>query len=562
MKNNKNAKFKFAPAALAALLVTGIAYAPVPQKKAQAASGRVLHVMSWEDYIYDSSENSDPKPKMIRDFEDYYYEKTGERVTVEYSTQGTCENMYTELKMNPNYDLVCPSEYMILKMMNEGMLEKLDRTKQSKISGNTGVGIYDASVSPYISSLFKTLKLSPEATESVYDYACCYMWGTMGYVYNPEYVPESDAEHWSVVWNEKYKNKSTIKDSVRDSYILALGNAYSEELLGYAERFKNGDLKGNSEAYNALLTEVFNRVTPEALEITGKDLKNLKDLLFGYEVDSGKKDMAAGKIWINFAWSGDAVYAMDFAEDPEEVGNNTAELNYSVPVEGSNIFFDGWVMPKGADVELAQAFIDFLQTPSNAVQNMDFIGYTTSIATDEVLDYAVETYGLIRETTNEAGEKVYRTYVENEDEETELVDVDLKTEIVNGEELYYYESEDGERVDVYKVDLSYLFHLENGEPAIVYTDTLGRQFSAQYPDYDTVIRCTVMGFMNNSDLERLNVMWAEAKEGNSDFMLLAVGIVLGVFIIALLVYLAIDKGWFDRHGKKGYTLVSSEEIRI
>lgn len=115
MKNNKNAKFKFAPAALAALLVTGIAYAPVPQKKAQAASGRVLHVMSWEDYIYDSSENSDPKPKMIRDFEDYYYEKTGERVTVEYSTQGTCENMYTELKMNPNYDLVCPSEYMILK---------------------------------------------------------------------------------------------------------------------------------------------------------------------------------------------------------------------------------------------------------------------------------------------------------------------------------------------------------------------------------------------------------------------------------------------------------------
>ena len=122
------------------------------------------------------------------------------------------------------------------------------------------------------------------------------MWGTMGYVYNPEYVPESDAEHWSVVWNEKYKNKSTIKDSVRDSYILALGNAYAEELMGYAERFESGDLKGNSAAYNALLTEVFNRVTPEALEITGKDLKNLKDLLFGYEVDSGKKDMAAGKI--------------------------------------------------------------------------------------------------------------------------------------------------------------------------------------------------------------------------------------------------------------------------
>lgn len=544
--------------AAAALIFAALPYPKTNAKTAKAAGERVLKVMSWEDYIYDSSENSDPKPKMIRDFETYYYQKTGEKVTVEYSTQGTCENMYTELKMNPDYDLVCPSEYMILKMMNEGMLEKLDRSKPSKISGKTGVETYDESVSPYIANLFKTLKISPDDSESVYDYACCYMWGTMGYVYNPEYVDESDVNHWSVVWNQKYKNKSTIKDSVRDSYILALGNAYSDKLLGYAERLTNGEL-GESE-YNSLLTEVFNDVSDEALSKAGNDLKNLKDLLYGYEVDSGKKDMAAGKIWINFAWSGDAVYAMDFAEDPEEVGNNTAELNYCVPVEGSNIFFDGWVMPKGADVELAQAFIDFIQTPENAVQNMEFIGYTTSIATDEVLDYAVDCFGLIRERNDGSGNITHERYVYDENDEATLEQVELITETFSGETRYFY-LEDGQKTEVFKVDLSYLFKLTGDEPAVVYTPTLGRQFSAQYPDKATVTRCTIMGFMNNDNLEKLNVMWAEAKEGNSDFMLLAVAIVAGIAIIAVLLYTAVDKGLFDRHGKKGYVLIKSEEIK-
>ncbi|MDY4187012.1 MAG: extracellular solute-binding protein [Candidatus Borkfalkiaceae bacterium] len=562
----KKSYFKIAAASVAALAtLTALSPAFSVAPKAQAAA-RVLNVMSWEDYIWDSNESSDPQPALIRNFEDYYYKKTGERVTVVYSTQGTCENMYTELKMNPNYDLLCPSEYMIMKMMSEGMLEKFDRTRQSKVkrddgTNKIGVETYDKSVSPYISDVFKSLNINGE---SVYDYACCYMWGTMGYVYNPEFVSEENISHWSAVWNPEYKNKSTIKDSVRDSYILALGNAYSGELMALADEYKGGKL--SAKDYNAKLTEIFNRVDEKSLEITGKDLKNLKNLLYGYEVDSGKKDMAAGKIWINFAWSGDAVYAMDFAEDPEEVGENTAELNYCVPVEGSNIFFDGWVMPKGADVELAQAFIDYIETPENAVLNMDFIGYTTSIATDEVLDYVMQTYGLYRGKPDEDGKTstALTYYAEILDEEGEVVDYTLENcELTvktdeNGNETYFiFDGED--ETEVYKVDLSYLFNTESG--AVLYTDTLGRQFSAQYPDFETVTRCTVMGHMDNDKLERLNFMWAEAKEGNSDFMLLAVGIVVGVMILLVIGYVLVDRGVFDRHGKKGYKLVLSEEIK-
>lgn len=559
-ENRRKKGVKIATTASAALLGITIFSTPIlaaNTPKANAAE-RVLNVMSWEDYIWDAEANSSPKPALIRNFEDYYYEKTGEKVRVVYSTQGTCENMYTELKMNPDYDLVCPSEYMIMKMMAEGLLEKFDRNLESKVANDDGskkIGVetYDASVSHYIEDVFKSLSVNGE---SVYDYACCYMWGTMGYVYNPEFVGD-DITHWSAVWNEEYKNRSTIKDSVRDSYILALGNLYSEELLDLAEKLKNGEL--SSSEYNAKITEIFNRVDDKSLEAAGTDLKNLKNLLYGYEVDSGKKDMAAGKIWINFAWSGDAVYAMDFAEDEEEVGENTAELNYSVPLEGSNIFFDGWVMPKGADVELAQAFVDYIQQPENAVLNMDFIGYTTSIATEEVEEYVMQTYGLYRKTNIDGVVEYYEEeYDDKEDEYSyNKAQCEILTELdKDGTEAYYVL--DGEdKIQVYKVDLSHLFN----EEFIVYTDTLGRQFSAQYPDLDVVTRCTVMGYMDNEKLEKLNYMWAEAKEGNSDFMLLAVRIVIAAIALFVTLYILFDHGAFDRHGKKGYVLIKSEEIK-
>ncbi|MBQ3571871.1 MAG: extracellular solute-binding protein [Clostridia bacterium] len=501
----------------------------------QDSSAVQLNIINWEDYI-DIGDEEAEIPSVIDGFESYYEAKYNVNLEINYSTQGTCENMYTELKLNPNhYDLVCPSEYMILKMIAEDMLEPIQRTSE------INVDVYDAGVSPYISNLFKNLKVGDKL---LYDYAACYMWGTMGYIYNPEYVDEEEIKHWNAIWNEDYANKCTIKDSVRDSYILAMGYVYEDELNALATELaskKESYLQGSlSKAdydkavadYNAEITNIFNNVSQDSVNLAGKSLKSLTDSLYGYEVDSGKKDMASGKIWINFAWSGDAVYALDFAEDPEEVGDNTAELYYTVPEEGSNIFFDGWVMPKGANVAVAQEFINYVQRPDIALRNMNYIGYTTSIATDEIFEYLV-------------GEDGY-AYAEE--------DVTLQ----NGK---YFVEEEGEQIEVFPVDLSYLFS-RNGESYIAYTDVLGRQFTTQYPDEDTVNRCTVMRNFSDEELKRLNQMWENAKEGNmgTKGLYIAIIITLALLVIAGMILIIQKYGLFNRHGIKGYKEIEREYL--
>lgn len=495
----------------------------------------VLKVMSWEDYIdnedYEDEENDIYEGAVIYEFEKYCKETLGLNVKVEYSTVGTNEEMYTKINLNKeSYDLVCPSEYMIQKMIDEKMLEPIDRS-------NSKMETYDENVSAYISDLFKRTRTdADDESTSLYNYAACYMWGTMGFVYNPEFVEEGEVKNWSAVWNKKFKNKCTIKDSVRDSYVLALGYAYHDELMKYAEDLSNALTSDEEEnarleaEYNANITALFNSVSDDAIERTGKLLKLLAPTLYGYEVDSGKKDMAAGKIWINFAWSGDAVYAMDFAEDPLEVGDKTAELNYIVPEEGSNIFFDGWVMPKGANVDLAQEYINFISQPHFAQRNMDFIGYTTSIASDEIFDNVVENYGY--------------TGVEKDE---------------NG--AYFAEGEDGEKIEVFPVDLGYLFRKDGDEKDksyVVYTDTLGRQFSAQYPDYETVKRCTVMRHFTDEEVIKLNKMWDESKPTAWQGVFIASMIVLALLIVAFVVIKLVGSGSLTLPVRKGYKVVGKE----
>jgi spermidine/putrescine transport system substrate-binding protein len=114
----------------------------------------------------------------------------------------------------------------------------------------------------------------------------------------------------------------------------------------------------------------------------------MKENLYGLEVDSGKGDIVTGKISMNLAWSGDAVYSMDLAEEYDNY------LEYCIPVEGGNVWFDGWVMPKGANKELAQAFINYLSFPSVAAQNMEEIGYVSVVSSPRILEWAndAETY--------------------------------------------------------------------------------------------------------------------------------------------------------------------------
>ena len=567
--------------AAALLAVTFVLYCFQGVSLGKEKDVEILRVYNWEEYISESKE--DESIDIITQFEKYCKETLNRNVKVEYSTFGTNENMYNELNLskkktasgvNYSYDLVCPSEYMLLKMMREGMLEKLDMSK---------VPNYAENASPYIQKLFKTLK-NEGSDESLYDYAACYMWGTMGYVYNPEIVSDEDASHWNLLWNDKYKGKGTIKDSVRDSYILAVGYCLEDELNGV---LKDYEKDGDSAKYNKRLTEIFNRTDNKTVDIVGKALTDLKDKIYGYEVDSGKKEMAQGKIAINFAWSGDAVYTLDEAETPD-AGDNALYLKYAVPKEGSNIFFDGWAMPKGANVELAQEFINFIESPDNAVLNMDYIGYSPSIGGETMFENAIDWYGA---TAYAPTTKVTKEDVENMDEEeAEDYYVDESGNVyesvyvgdyVNEETLtfvstpkaplYELDDENGlteitDPVEVAPQDLTYFFKSgeddENTYVVYYYPEEADRQLMAQYPDEKTVLRCTVMKCFTDDETRTLNNMWETAKVGNTSDLALIITLVIIALLVAaiVVVYQLYKKGViFQPRAPKGYTFTRYEK---
>ena len=165
-----------------------------------------------------------------------------------------------------------------------------------------------------------------------------------------EYVK---ANTWALPWQAYYKNLGTIKDSIRDTYALAVGKVYGEKLLELRRLWESGEL--THDEYQKIIIKVFNNVnTPlseefatlglpadkltllakifpdtetKTVDIVSESLKDLKHNVYGFEVDSGKKDMAACKIAINFAWSGDAAYTLDTADEYSD----GAQLYYSVP---------------------------------------------------------------------------------------------------------------------------------------------------------------------------------------------------------------------------------------
>lgn len=489
----------------------------------------VLRICNCEDYIDES---------ILSVFEEKY------NVKIEYSTFGTLENLYNDIIITPDrYDLICPSDYMIEKMAKEGMLQKISFTED---------GNYNTYVSPYIKDTFENIKWN-DGQDSLADYAGCYMWGTLGLVYNPEYVDHEDMKSWSSLWSEKYKTQSTIKDSIRDSIFMGMAYANKAELDMLSLKLKNGEI--DVAAYNSRLSEIFNDTSEESVEKVEKCLKDLKKNIYGFEVDSGKNDVASGKININFAWSGDAVYAMDQAEE------QGVELCYSVPEEGSNVWFDGWCVPKSSkQADLAVKFIEFLSDPEIACINMEYIGYTSGLGGERLFENAIEWYGVYSLVESEITYAEYEALVEeaknNEEKAAELEEfletyVILKNEKKIYESVYvgdsvtetddgcfvsvsYYDEESDavitEEVEVYKADLSYFFG--EGE-YVLYTETLGRQFSAQYPTEDIINRCVVMNCYDEEANARITLSWERVKGTTLSAAWIVVISIIMVILIAV-----------------------------
>lgn len=481
---------------------------------AQEIEDTTLWIANWENYI---AEDEDGVP-LWKKFEEKYNGK----YKVEYVTMGTNEIMYNDLVINKKgdtygYDLICPSDYMIQKMIKEDMLEKVDISK---------IPNYENYASPLFRDIF---------SQNGWDeYAVGYMWGTMGFFYNPETVNARDVNSWSLLWNIDYKGRTTLKDSIRDTYFLGLAYVFRDELSTLADSYESETLRyeimqelyqaGSITApeletalinYNAFLDtyseeldSYLNNTDDETIRKVEQALKSASKNIYSFELEEGKSDIVTGKVDVNIAWSGDAVAFMYDAEDKTGLS-----LNYTVPREGSNIWFDGWVMPKGANKELAYLFLDFLSDPDIAIENMEYIGYTSAISGNDDNDSVFEW--------------VQDTYAPADDAEI-----------------------------TYDVDLSYFF----GPGKVVTTDTLGRQFSAQYPDYNTIKRSVTMKNFDDETNAKISQMWERVRAKTLPVGVI-IAIVAAVVVIAgaaLTLILVKRSGGGPRKGKKNWTVVKKE----
>lgn len=455
----------------AALAVLGVSAACFSFGGAVYAKGEpiTLRVCSWEEYIDLGEWDADEaialdngtviygERPLYEEFEDWYRETYGREVRVEYSCFGTNEDLYNQLNMGDTYDLVCPSEYMIMKLMAE---EKLVAYSDSFYDTKDANNYYIRNVSPFIQ---ETLVSNEIGDESWSKYAAGYMWGITGVLYNPELVSEEEASTWKIFGNPKFYRQITLKDNVRDSYFAALGILKADELTD--------ENLLRSQDYHDQLADMMNDVRPETIAEAQKLLDELMGNVYSLETDSGKADMITGKIVANYQWSGDAVYAMDQADE------EGFELRFAVPRESTNLWFDGWVMLKsGIDgnkdrQHAAEAFVNFVSRTDNAVRNMYYIGYTSSIAGNEeddtIYSYLDWCYGAVEEDT-----------------------------------------------DIMDYPVGYFFSGDNSDQRYILRSTasqLGRQLYSQYPPQEVMDRTAVMRYFDADANRAINQMWINVR---------------------------------------------------
>lgn len=390
---------------------------------------------------------------MIDDFEEWYKETYGGEVRVEYSTYGTNEELYNQMSLGNTFDVVCPSEYMIMKLMEEGRLQAFsdnffDRSEEQNY--------YIRGISPYIQSVFQELKLGGEELSR---YGAGYMWGIMGIVYNPEKVSREAVSHWSMLLDDAYDRRITMKDSVRDSYFVGLGILREKDLL-QPSLLQSGN-------YQETMSEWLNDTRKETVDQVEEILTDMRENAYSLETDSGKADLVTGKVVANMQWSGDAVYSLDQAEE------DGVELAYAVPEECSNLWFDGWCMMKdglgedGRKQQAAEAWINFLSRPDNVIRNMYYIGYTSVISggdSDLIYEYAEYCYGA---------------------------------------------EEDCE--DTAEYSMEYFFGKGQEHVLVTEREQLERQLYGQYPTEEVLKRSVVMRCFSEEANKRISQMWINIR---------------------------------------------------
>ena len=284
-----------------------------------------LYVYNWGQYI---AEGDDGSLDVIAAFEEAY-----PNIHVKYSTYDSNEIMYSKLSNGGiTVDVIIPSDYMIGRMRQEGMLEELNFDNIPNYQ--------------YIDESFRNTAYDPENKYSV-----PYTWGTVGIIYNTKYVDEADVTGWELLWNEKYAGKILMFDNSRDAFGIA------QYLLGY-------DVNTTDEA---------------ELRACADKLAEQKPVVQQYVMDQIFDAMENEEAWIAPYYAGD--YLTMVEENPD--------LAFYQPVEqGFNIFIDAMCIPTCCqEKEAAELFINFLCDPEISAANMDYLGYSVpSNAAREHLD--------------------------------------------------------------------------------------------------------------------------------------------------------------------------------
>ena len=319
----------------------------------------VLRVYNWEEYIDEGGEDSydgtADAPDMISRFEAWYEETYDTPIRVEYSTFGTNEDMYNQLRLGDMYDLICPSEYMIMKLAAEGYLQPysedfFDATKEENY--------YIRNVSPMIRAMFESNRINKEDETDLStwaDYAAGYMWGVTGFTYNPLYVDADELKTlgWDVMRAPQYRNKVTTKDNVRDSYFVALAILYRDEIEA---------LDPDAADYSEQLAAIMNRTDEETIRNIEAVMREMDE----NNVTVTRRDLGkASKRTISDA---------ELLRDVKDILNQMQHDMYDAVVERNKTMIHEIADLAALESALAEGKVGFFRIKNEQTQNSEFEG--------------------------------------------------------------------------------------------------------------------------------------------------------------------------------------------
>ncbi len=308
---------------IAAFLLLGLTALPFLSTAEAKDDTVTINVYNWGQYISDGTDGA-------IDVNKAFTEATG--IEVNYMTFDSNETMYTKLKTGgSSYDVIIPSDYMVGRLIDEGMLMELDFNNIPNYQ--------------YVGEGYKNTDYDPENKYSV-----PYTWGTVGVIYNSKYVDEADTGSWDLMWNEKYSGKILMFSNPRDAFGIA------ELKLGYS----------------------ISTTDRAELDAAAEALRQQKPVVQDYVMDQIFTTLEHEEAWIGAYYAGD--YLMMAQENPD--------LKFYFPEEGFNKFIDAMCIPTCCQNKAAaEAYINFLCDPEISGQNLDYLGYSTPIdAAKEYMD--------------------------------------------------------------------------------------------------------------------------------------------------------------------------------